>query len=129
MSNVTFPPGPNTVSSRVYLDTMAVMSNITTIIQSQKELLCSGKLGLRVSGKSTVRNGENLVYYENALSKLQLYSMVPLSRILYSTVGGIAESVAPVNILTLLRTMGIMAILEGNGVDVARLTQLPEQHE
>ena len=129
MSNATFTPGPNTLSSRVYLDKKKIMSNITTIIQSQKELLCRGKLGVRVSGKSTVRNGENLVYYENALSKLQLYSMLPLSRIICSTVGGIAESVTPVNIMTLLRTMGIMAILEGNGVDVAQLTQLHEQPE
>ena len=128
-SNVTVNPGPNSVLSRVYVDKKAVMSNITTIIQSQKQLLCRGKLGVRVSGKSTVRNGENLVYFENALSKLQLYSMLPLVRILGYTVGGIAESVTPETVLTLLRTMGIMAILEGNGVDVARLTQLPEQHE
>lgn len=102
------------------------MLNITTIIQSQKELLYRGKLGVRVSGKSTVRNGENLAYFENALSKLQLYSMVPLSRVLGSTVGGIATAVTPGNILMLLRMTGIMAILEGNGVDVAQLTQLEQ---
>jgi hypothetical protein len=77
-----------------------------------------------VSGKSTVSNGENLAYFENALSKLQLYSMVPLFRVLGSTVGEIATSVAPGNILMLLRTTGIMAILEGNGVDLAQLTRL-----
>lgn len=124
--NVTFTPGPNVVSSRVYLDTKAAVFNMTTIIQSQKELLCHGKLGLRVSGKSTVRNGENLAYFENALSKLQLYSMVPLSRVLSSTFGGIATSAMPENVLMLLRMMGIMTILEGNGVDVAQITQLAQ---
>ncbi|KAJ5465470.1 hypothetical protein N7530_009257 [Penicillium desertorum] len=122
--NVTFTPGPNVVSSRIYLDTRKIISNITTIIQSQKDLLYRGKLGVRVSGKSTVSNGENLAYFENALSKLQLYSMIPLFRVLGSTVGEIATSVAPGNILMLLRTTGIMAILEGNGVDLAQLTRL-----
>ncbi|KAJ5807733.1 hypothetical protein N7474_009002 [Penicillium riverlandense] len=124
ISNVTFTPGPNVVSSRVYLDPKTAVRNITTIIQSQKESLYRGKLGVRVSGKSTVRNGENLAYFENGLSKLQLYSMVPVSRILGSTVGGIATSITPGNILMLLRMTGIMARLEGNGVDVAQITQL-----
>lgn len=100
------------------------MRNITTIIQSQKELLYRGKLGLKVSGKSTVHHGEHLVYFENALSKLQLQSIVPVSRVVGSIVGGFATSVTPGNILMLLRMMGIMTVLEGNGVDVAQLTQL-----
>lgn len=126
VSNVTLTPGPNIISSRVYLDTKAAMSNISTIIQSQKELLYCGKLGVRVSGKTTVHNGKNIAYYENALSKLQLYSMIPLYRVLGGTVGGIATSVVPVNIMSLLRMTGIMAVLEGNGLDVARITQLAQ---
>lgn len=122
--NVTFAPGPNIVTSRVYLDTKTAMSNLRMIIQSQKELLRHGKLGVKVSGKSTRRNGENLVYFEKALSKLQLSSQVPLSRVLGNTVGGIATSIAPGNLLTLLRMTGIMAILQGNGLDLAQLTQL-----
>lgn len=124
--NVTFAPGPNIVTSRVHLDTKTAMSNLRTIIQSQKELLRHGKLGVKVSGKSTRRNGENLVYFEKALSKLQLYSQVPLSRVLGNTVGGIATSIAPGNLLTLLRMTGIMAILQGNGLDLAQLTQLDQ---
>ncbi|GAD96207.1 hypothetical protein AOR_1_312034 [Paecilomyces variotii No. 5] len=126
ISNVTLTPGSNVVSSRVYLDTKTAMRHIATIIQSQKDLLYRGKLGLKVSGKSTVHNGEHITYFENALSKLQLYSMVPVSRALGSIVGGIATSVTPGNILMILRMMGIMAILEGNGVDVAHLTQLEQ---
>lgn len=126
ISNVTFTPGPNVVTSRVFIDTKTTMSNISAIIQSQRELLYNGKIGVRVSGKSTVRNGENLIYYENALSKLQLYSMVPISRVLGSTFGGIATSISPGHLLMLLRTTGIMGILEGNGVDVAQITQLQE---
>lgn len=121
--DVTFTPGPNVVTSRVFVDKKTAISNITTIVQSQKDLIYNGKIGVKVSGKSTVRNGEKLVYYENALSKLELYANVPISRVLGSTVGGIATSISPGNLLMLLRTVGIMGILEGNGVDVAQITQ------
>lgn len=121
--DVTFTPGPNVVTARVFVDKKTAVSNVTTIVQAQRDLIYNGKIGVKVSGKSTVRNGEKLVYYENALSKLQLYANVPITRVLGSTVGGIATSVSPGNLLMLLRTTGIMGILEGNGVDVAQITQ------
>lgn len=121
--DVTFTPGPNVVTARVFVDKKTAVSNVTTIVQTQRDLIYNGKIGVKVSGKSTVRNGEKLLYYENALSKLQLYANVPITRVLGSTVGGIATSVSPGNLLMLLRTTGIMGILEGNGVDVAQITQ------
>lgn len=121
--DVTFTPGPNVVTARVFVDKKTAVSNVTTIVQAQRDLIYNGKIGVKVSGKSTVRNGEKLLYYENALSKLQLYANVPITRVLGSTVGGIATSVSPGNLLMLLRTTGIMGILEGNGVDVAQITQ------
>lgn len=120
--NVTFTPGENVVTSRVYIDTKAAMSNIVSIIHSQRDQLYHGKLGLKVSGKSVVYNGENIAYYENALSKLQLYSSVPISPVLSRTVGGLASRVPPGNLRSLLDISGVMAILHGNGVDLARLT-------
>ena len=128
ISNVTFTPGPNVVSSRVFIDTKTAMSNVVSIIHSQKEQLYRGKLGVKVSGKSTVFRGEKIAYYESAIAKLQLYSMVPISRILGCTVGGIATSVVPGNLLALLHISGVMTILQGNGVDLARLTTLA-QHD
>ena len=127
ISNVIITPGPNVVTARVFIDKKATMSNISTIIQSQRDLVYNGKIGVRASGKSTVRNGEKLTYYENALSKLQLFSLVPITSVLGSTVGGIATSISPGNLSMLLRTTGIIGILEGNGVDVAQITQLQEQ--
>ena len=129
IANVTVTPGPNIVQSRVFIDTRAAISNVVSIIQSQKEQLYRGRLGVMVSGKSTVCRGENIAYYESALAKLQLYSMLPISRVLGRTVGGIASSVAPDNILTLLRMTGVMKVLEGNGVDLARLTTTIDQHD
>lgn len=64
------------------------------------------------------------MYYENALPKLQLYSQVPISRVLGNIVGGIATSVAPSTVLTFLSTTGILGVLQGNGVDLAQLEQL-----